>query len=225
MQIHSFSQCGAYHLSRGQENQDQLYSWETAAEAALVLADGASGCRKSREGARLACEAAGQILAWEGADFFRSPPRRLAYLLTEQILYQIEQNKAPEEPLQDYGSTLALAFLEKATGHAVLVNLGDGGILRLGTEKTVSLLPPGAYGGRPCLTTTIGAARAVEVQETRIGLGEGILLCSDGFLRVLHRKNVSEAWRTRNWEQLDRALRRSTPADDCSYITLIRDRR
>ena len=38
MQIHSFSQCGAYHLSRGQENQDQLYSWETAAEAVLVLA-------------------------------------------------------------------------------------------------------------------------------------------------------------------------------------------
>lgn len=70
MQIHSFSQCGEYHLSRGQENQDQLCSWETTAEAVLVLADGASGCRKSREGARLACEAAGQILAWEGADFF-----------------------------------------------------------------------------------------------------------------------------------------------------------
>ena len=65
----------------------------------------------------------------------------------------------------------------------------------------------------------------MEVQETRIGLGEGILLCSDGFLQVLHRKNVSEVWRTRNWEQLDRTLRRSTPADDCSYIALIRDRR
>lgn len=225
MQIHSFSQCGEYHLSRGQKNQDQLCSWETTAEAVLVLADGASGCRKSREGARLACEAAGQILAWEGADFFHFPPRKLAYLLTEQILYQIEQNKAPEEPLRDYGSTFVMAFLEKATGHTTLVNLGDGGILHLGTEKPVSLLPPRTYGGQPCLTTTTGADRAVEVQNTQIGPGEGILLCSDGFLHVMHQTTVSGSLKARNWEQLDQTLRRIPLTDDCSYITLIRDHR
>ena len=47
MQIHQFSKIGEYHLSHHQNNQDFVYRRENAAAAAIVLADGASACRKA----------------------------------------------------------------------------------------------------------------------------------------------------------------------------------
>lgn len=64
------------------------------------------------EGAKLACEAVSRVIETEGNTFFKYPEKKAAYLLTEQILYWIEQHKGKED-LTEYGSTFLLVLMEK----------------------------------------------------------------------------------------------------------------
>ena len=95
----------------GKENQDYICSLENGKILAIMLADGATGCRKGMEGAKLACEAVSRVIETEGNTFFKYPEKKAAYLLTEQILYWIEQHKGKED-LTEYGSTFLLVLME-----------------------------------------------------------------------------------------------------------------
>lgn len=225
MTIHTYSRIGSYHEQLGGENQDYTGSVEDSDHLAIVLADGATGCSHGLEGARLACEAAGEIITREGSSFFRYPPPKLAYLLTEHILYVLEQRKHPGTELCEYGSTLALAFLEKKSGRTVAVNLGDGGIYVFRKEGAELLLRPKRIHRDPCLTTTRGAAKAVEIAECRLGLGDRILIGSDGFLEQLRFEETAARMNAYDLDALDRELDRSENTDDCSYIAFRRERK
>ena len=81
----------------GKENQDYICSLENGKILEIMLADGATGCRKGMEGAKLACEAVSRVIETEGNTFFKYPEKKAAYLLTEQILYWIAQHKGKED--------------------------------------------------------------------------------------------------------------------------------
>ena len=93
MKVYRFTKTGQYHQMLGKENQDYICSLENGKILAIMLADGATGCRKGMEGAKLACEAVSRVIETEGNTFFKYPEKKAAYLLTEQILYWIEQHK------------------------------------------------------------------------------------------------------------------------------------
>ena len=161
MVISKFSKTGVYHRDTKRENQDYLCSVEGKDFLAIMLADGATACEKGLEGARLSCGAMAEVIKQEGSVFFNYPKEKIAYLLTEQILYCLECNKSDACDISEYGSTFALVFMEKKTGRTVLVNLGDGAIISVTENGFSYLLKPKRYRGNPCLTTTKGAGKAV----------------------------------------------------------------
>ena len=190
-----------------------------------MLADGATACEKGLEGARLSCQAMAQVIEQEGTVFFNYPKEKIAYLLTEQILYCIECNKHEAYDLKEYGSTFALVFMEKKTGRTVLVNLGDGAIITADGENNYSfLLRPKRYRGNPCLTTTKGAERAIEVSVVNVSLGNMLLLCTDGFLEMLKNDDVVDRLNNSDFDGLNRVLLSKENSDDCSYISFTRRR-
>lgn len=225
MTIHSYTKTGSYHERLGGKNQDFTSSLEGEDYLAILLADGATACRCGLEGARLACKAAEQIVTQEGFRFFSYPPPKIAYLLTEHILHALEQGKRPDSELCEYGSTLALAFLEKKSGRTVAVNLGDGAVYAIQKEGATVLLRPKRIRRSPCLTTTQGAAKAVEVAECRLGLGDSILIGSDGFLERLRFGQAAAKMNAFDLAGLDQELDSAENADDCSYITFQRERK
>ena len=87
MVINKFSKTGTYHRDLGRDNQDYLYSVDGKDFLAIMLADGATACEKGLEGARLSCESMAKVIKQEGSVFFNYPKEKIAYLLTEQILY------------------------------------------------------------------------------------------------------------------------------------------
>lgn len=222
MNIRKYSKTGSFHADAGRENQDYLLSLESREYLAVMLADGATACEWGLTGARLACEAAGQIIQREGKSFFHYPEDKMAYLLTEQILYWLECHKGGEEDIHEYGSTFMLTFMEKKTGRTVFVNLGDGAVFSV-TDRGVScVIKPERYRGNPVLTTTEGAHRMMKVVVREVALGESVLLCSDGFLELLNRLEVPDL---SGLEKLENELRRMENKDDCSYIGFVRERK
>ena len=225
MNIRKYSKIGTYHAAAEGENQDYLYSMENKDYLAVMLADGATACGQGQKGARLACEAAGRIIEQEGDVFFHYPKEKIAYLLSEQILYWLECNKDREEDIHEYGSTFMLAFMEKKNGRTVFVNLGDGAAISV-KEKGISyLMRPRRIHGNPCLTTTEGASRMTKVEVMNVSLGENIILCSDGFLDQMSCGSSIELLKNFDLETLDDELQMSDNRDDCSYIAYTRERK
>jgi len=226
MEINKFSKTGTYHRNINRENQDYVYSIEEKDFLAIMLADGATACEMGLEGAKLSCHAMAQVIEREGTIFFNYPKDKIAYLLIEQILYCIECNKRDTCDLRDYGSTFALIFMEKKTGRTVLINLGDGAILSIDDEKKYSyLMRPKRYRGNPCLTTTKGAQKAIEIDVINVPLGNSLFLCSDGFLDMLKNNDVVNLLNNYDIDGLNRILLSEENSDDCSYISFTRRRK
>lgn len=224
MVISKFSRAGTYHRDIKRKNQDYLYSVEGEAFLAIMLADGATACEKGLEGARLSCEEMAKVIKQESSEFFYYPREKMAYLLTEQILYCIENNKSENSDIREYGSTFALVFMEKKTGRTVLVNLGDGAIISVTKKGFSYLLKPKQYNGNPCLTTK-GAEKAIDISVCNLALGDSILICSDGFLDQITKEDVASLLNGYDIEGLNRKLSLIEIEDDCSYISFTRERK
>ena len=226
MNINKFSKTGTFHRALHQDNQDYLLGIEGKDYITIMLADGATACEKGLEGAKLSCQAMAQVIEREGTVFFNYSKDKIAYLLIEQILYCIECNKRETCDLRDYGSTFALIFMEKKTGRTVLVNLGDGAILSIDDEKKYSyLMRPKRYRGNPCLTTTKGAQKAIEIDVINVLLGNSLFLCSDGFLDMLKNNDMVNLLNNYDIDGLNRMLLSEENNDDCSYISFTRRRK
>jgi len=225
MIISSFSKTGSWHRAGNRENQDYVYSVEGKGFIAVMLADGASACEKGMEGAKLACEAAAGIIEHEGSVFFGYSREKIAYLLTEEILYRLERNKAEDCDIREYGSTFALVYMEKKTGRTVLVNLGDGAVMSVTGDGFSYLLRPKRYRGNPCLTTTRGAGKAVEISVCNLALGDSVFVCSDGFLDQMSKEDVASLLESYDIEGLNRRLSSMENEDDCSFISFTRRRK
>lgn len=225
MFIHKFSKTGTFHRDSNRENQDYVYSMEGSDYLAVMLADGATACEKGLEGARLSCEAMAGIIKKEGSAFFNYPKDKIAYLLTEQILYHIECNKSEDCDIREYGSTAALAFMEKKSGRTVLANLGDGAVISVTEEGFSYLLKPKRYGGSPCLTTTRGVEKAIDIAVRNLPLGDSIFICSNGFLDQMIKENIAILLNSYDMDGLNRKLSVIENEDDCSYISFTRERK
>lgn len=225
MVINKFSKTGTYHRDINRENQDYVYSIEGKDFLAIMLADGATACEKGLEGARLSCEAMARVIKQEGSVFFNYAKEKMAYLLTEQILYCLECNKPEACDIREYGSTFALVFMEKKTGRTVLVNLGDGAIISVTENGFSYLLKPKWYRGNPCLTTTKGARKAIDIAVCNLALGDSILMCSDGFLDQMTKEDIASLLNSYDIEGLNRKLSLIENEDDCSYISFTRERK
>ena len=225
MVINKFSKTGTYHKERRRENQDYLYSVDGKDFLAIMLADGATTCEMGLEGARLSCESMAKVIRQEGSIFFNYPKEKIAYLLTEQILYCLECNKTDGCDIREYGSTFAMVFMEKKTGRTVLVNLGDGAIISVTENGFSYLLKPKRYRGNPCLTTTKGAGKAIDIAVCNLALGDSILMCSDGFLDQMAKEDIASLLNSYDIEGLNHKLSLIENEDDCSYISFTRERK
>ncbi len=225
MIIQKFSKAGACHDRDEEKNQDYVCSGEDDQFLTVMLADGAGACSRGREGARLACRAAADMIGQERENIFAFSPKKLAYLLTEHILYYLETFKCGGEDIHEYGSTFAMACMEKKTGKTVMVNLGDGAVFKSGGGSLLCQMKPKRFYGDPCLTTTEGAYRAMEAGCCRLSLGEGIFICSDGALDQIKTESVLCTLKTGDTDTLKRVLEAADHFDDCSFIAFTRERR
>lgn len=221
MIVHSYSKTGTWHRRQGWDNDDRLLFWENDRFAAAAAADGASSCAMAAAGAELSCRAAVDFLQIEGERLREFDDRELAYLLTEHVLYYLEEAAAKaERPVTDYAGTLMAAFIDKKRSEAILVSLGDGTVFAAENPGLRILLNPRQFGGRPCLTTTKNASAAMQILRITLAPGASVVLATDGFSGAGQRKQIAGLLSAGNWDGLSALLDAAAAADDCSYLAV-----
>lgn len=220
--FHSFTLTGDWHRQQGAANQDCVRCVHTPECAAAVLSDGASGCRMGRRAAQLVCGAAVRLVEEQGKKFFRLPEKKLAWLLGEHLLYTLEcAARADGIPLDEYGCTFSMVYLEIMTGRTVLIRLGDSAVfsVREGTLHT-ELAPCRDAQDQPVLVCDGGLHKALRIRTLHTGPGAcSYILAADG-LWQLEDPKITQALRRQDLPALDTLLIRAQPQDDCSYIAL-----
>ncbi|MCD8215920.1 MAG: protein phosphatase 2C domain-containing protein [Clostridiales bacterium] len=228
MNINKYTKAGEYHKLRGEENQDRLFFSKTPYYVLAAAADGATECKNSGEGAETACLALRNFIEREGEKIYGFSDEKTAYLLIEHILYFLESKSGLSgKEIQEYGSTLAAAYINKKTGETIFINLGDGCVFSICGGSLKTELKPKRFKGGPCLTTTEGAYRAVEIKRVRLKFGDSVMLCTDGFLNIIgtdnrRRGEISKLIKAENFEKLNSLLDKACEKDDFSYIAVKR---
>lgn len=225
MNINIFTRKGIYHKDIQKENQDYVYAIDEKDFLAIMLADGATACEMGLEGAKLSCHAMMEIIKHERDVFFNYTKQKMAYLLSQHILYCIECNKSVEHNISEYGSTFAMVFMEKRTGKAVSINLGDSAVIIVTEKSWFYLLEPKRYQGNPCLTTTEGAEKSMGITVFNLSLGDSIFIGSDGFLEQLRNEETLSCLCLYDIAGLNKILSLAENEDDCSYISFTRERK
>lgn len=220
MSVQLFSRRGDVHRLQGVENQDAVRYVENEEVLAVILADGASGCERGREGAQMACEAAGKLVLEMGSELFGMLAHRVARMFWLQIRWWINRHRDPEVDVHEYGSTFCMALIDRRSGRTLVLNLGDGALIRVRGTGSRTVLRPRHYGSGPVLTTTDGGERAMEVKALYLQEGESLVLCSDGLLELRHSTDILEKLVQMDFAGMEKCMREAKSADDCSYIAV-----
>lgn len=224
MQIHSYCKAGSFHRSRGEACQDENLSAAAGTYDIIVQADGVSGCRHGKRGARRACEAVADFIRLEKENIFLYTPRKLSFLVMEHILYFLETEAAQNgSDISDYASTVAFACADRKTGETLLLNLGDGAVFHASGLQVRPLLTPRRFCGDPCFTTADEAYKFAEIKKQRLSLGSSVLLCTDGFLHAVGLSDpgtgvMKGAMLSKDLSKLDSFLEHTNEPDDIGYI-------
>lgn len=185
-----YSKIGSYHEKSGLENQDYLEYENTSDYIFSLLSDGATGCKRGKQGAQLAAQAIREILEKEGIRFFQlqsTYPRKMASLMVDHILFTIEKEKEADIPISEYGSTFIYSIYDKRNSMLYLGSLGDSVAYAVGPSKCIRINTPFHV-----LTTDTNAKDALRFfcldnPSESLRNFHSILFSSDGFWNEMNR--------------------------------------
>lgn len=225
MEMSKFCKTGAYHLKNGEVCQDKAGYFETKDYVIAVIADGVTACEKSDEGADIICRAFISFVLDEQENVFVYSKEKLAYLMIEYLLYCLEIETAKKgDAIQEYASTIAGVVVDRRNRKAVIINLGDGAVFTFSSSRMLEQLEPKRINGKPCLVTTKESYKAAEIKRLEVKFGEGLFLCTDGFIEILERRgkdlDAKELIVGYDFSRLQMKLQLHDTMDDCSYIAI-----
>lgn len=187
---------GAHHLREGRPCQDAYRAERLVDTLLLVVADGHGSSPRGAEGAELALEAAGRVLAHVQEEAARLRPaedlRPLRRLVEQhargrlvRLWRELAQALAPNAALKDFGSTLLCALW--TPDYLVALRLGDGDLVLVedGRPRPLLALPEEEEVGDEtqslCGPSAEHAVRALVRPAPR---GEALLLlATDGYAK------------------------------------------
>ena len=119
--IRQYTKTGQMHERTGIENQDHGAFLINDRYCFAVIADGATACLHSAQGAALACQAALTYADAYMDQLWQFPEEKIAYLFWEEIRNRLlqEANTHGHRP-EDYASTLSLCCYDPATHRLLL---------------------------------------------------------------------------------------------------------
>lgn len=236
MRCSVFQRTGNYHYRNKQLSEDITFTRETEDLYIFGMADGQSGKRFCRLGAKktllvaarmllLQCGLIGELCsakadAGEVRDGFREElGSELAVQLRKQACRLRGVPYQPDERYDELASTLMMLVVEKKTGHALALNLGDGLICGRRKDGTVEvLLPPERSRLIPhatFLNTSAFLPWHIRLLPVHTEAYSDLLLLSDGVTVCGElRPKAEAAISTQNWDEL-------LPADAADDATVL----
>ena len=223
-------QTGSYHLLHQQPCEDMHYIYESSDLCFYGIADGQTG--KSQ------CRAGGTSCLTSIAEYTRRHsirnlidhpfPDELPYMMMREIRSQLLLlSQKDHVPLTEYASTLLTAAIDSNSGQYILSHLGDGCIIGVTADDSITILSPpenGLTAQSTWLTTTPNAIPHLHLTFGSVANLKRLILMSDGACTLCHGKHISRTAQKLllhgTTSDIKRHLLKTMPSDDLTCIIL-----
>lgn len=225
MQSIEYSKTGEYHKENNLDNQDYIYTQETAAGAFYAVADGASSCENSRKGAEIACKISAKIILDDIDYYFDSKPEKTINLILSNIRNKINKVAGDlNENEMSFASTLCFICVHKKRQQVMTFVLGDSKVFALYPESICPKNPVNAYkNNETCTVLTDFANEDVGFSIESYFENSQFVLCTDGCWKELFYMNEDNrvAMRSESVEGIEDYLESVKMFDDCSFLAVL----
>lgn len=225
MQSIEYSKTGEYHKENNLDNQDYIYTQETAAGAFYAVADGASSCENSRKGAEIACKISAKIILDDIDYYFDSKPEKTINLILSNIRNKINKVAGDlNENEMSFASTLCFICVHKKRQQVMTFVLGDSKVFALYPESICQKNPVNAYkNNETCTVLTDFANEDVGFSIESYFANSQFVLCTDGCWKELFYMNEDNrvAMRSESVEGIEDYLESVKMFDDCSFLAVL----
>ena len=215
------SKKGRYHREKNLTNQDFVTGRETDRFIVLSLADGISACKYARNGAKIACNTAEEMLLNHGERFFS-----IGYDAVHCILSKIknEIEKQAKHDIEQYSCTLICILYDKQTHKIFYFSFGDSLIMAIEKDRCKILAQPfDSRNGIPSITSRF-AENIAHAGVTDANF-ESLMLCSDGAWNLMYKRGsidteIKKILINKDFNALKSFLKEKNGFDDCSFIAV-----
>ena len=223
-------QTGSYHLLHQQPCEDMHYIYELSDFCFYGIADGQTGKSQCRAGGTSCLTSIAEYTRrYSVRNLIAHPfPDELPYMMMREIRSQLLLlSQKDRVPLTEYASTLLTAAIDPNSGHYVLSHLGDGCIIGVTAEDSITLLSPpesGLTAQSTWLTTTPNAIPHLRLTFGSITNLKRLILMSDGARVLCHGKHIprtaKELLLHGTASDIKQRLMQTTPPDDLTCMIL-----
>lgn len=227
----TFSQPGAYHRERGQDNEDFVTTACTDSVAVCVLCDGAGGLKAGGIAAKLVSQSIADVLLRDFSELYASDGNCAGRKIVLQVYRSLTgYSLAAGIPASDLGCTILAAAMDRE-GRCISFHLGDGIILRHRQYQShwqvVSAPRNGLWENSTYLTMNCDMLRQIHFCRWKDPQLHRLLLLTDGAAEHLTHRSGKDGWVLPHPpdtapETLRRYLDKRSPMDDYSLGMLIR---
>ncbi len=182
----SWSKIGSYHTQKRESNQDTSFCVEDGKSQIIVLADGVSSCSHAREGATIACINTGNYYAKCGSELMWQSKDVIAKKTIQNIVCALnKKSSASGIAVDEYSSTIAVVYYDKASDNILIVNVGDGIVCGVNSKGYEVLMQPQDSSEGCFVTTTKGVERKADIKVYSAKKYNNLFICSDGMWQEL----------------------------------------
>lgn len=223
-------QTGSYHLLHQQPCEDILDIRESSNFCFYGIADGQTGKSQCRTGAASCLASMAEYTRrYSIRNLITHPfPDELPYMMMREIRSQLLLlSQKNHVPLTEYSSTLLTAAIDPCSGYYILSHLGDGCIIGVTAEDSITIQSPPENGLTPqstWLTTTPNAIPHLRLTFGSITNLKRLVLLSDGARALYHGKHISRTAQGLllhgTASEIKQQLTKAVPSDDLTCIIL-----
>ena len=222
----SMSLAGRHHGFEPARNEDALCFRKNANYAALVLADGMSSARRSKEGAAWVAGLFAGLLVENGRVFCTATPAQTAQqlLVRAQDGLRERAGRGGCEP-GDFACTAVALLYARRSELVYYLSIGDSLAVIAANGVCIVPAPPEEYpAGTPSVTTE-GAGNYIRAGILSAKGANALMVCSDGAWREFYRGGTiqpeyAEMLTAGDPGGIAGRLKGTQHADDCSFLAV-----
>lgn len=220
-----YTKRGLFHKEKGEASGDIVRCLDNGEYAVITLADGASVCKHSTEGADIISSRAIEVINDLYGQLHFLPEKWAEMLLDNLVKCLSDFSKQQGISYIEYSTTLMILLIERNNKMLHYCNIGDGLLLGVEDKKCpIICMPQGDEMGCPMVTTE-GVERIIDVGKIMLDHINHVLICTDGTWRLMYENNmlkpeVKEKLISGKFEDFKKIISTSPSSDDCSFAII-----
>lgn len=227
--LYTFQKVGTLHKNENVNNEDLIHIEQKNDSIYFCIADGQSGKRYCKEGAKICLEKVIEYVSqYEFEEFYCfSDYEQHKVSMMNQIEMSLKKEAIQKDTqFEEFSSTFIVLITDRKMERYILIHLGDGSVIGITKEGKTNFLSRPENGiniNTTWYTTSILAASHIKICKGDLQDMSKVLMVTDGAICINSREHISMRFQricTKEPEQIFDYIQQYNSIGDSSYILL-----